>query len=156
MSEFTTKECNKCHKVLPITEFDRQPNSPDGLKYSCKACQSVRFKAYYQANLQTQRARDKERYPSEREMRSNAHYKRKYGLSLKEYQALLKQQNGVCAICLQAEHIIWHGQLRPLSVDHCHNTGQVRGLLCSDCNTMLGHVNDNVETLQRAIDYLKG
>lgn len=71
--------------------------------------------------------------------------KRRYGLTLDQYHKLLDDQNGVCAICLRSEN-------RYLAVDHCHETGEIRGLLCTHCNlSTLGHP---LEKLQRAVEYL--
>lgn len=78
---------------------------------------------------------------------------RNYGITSEEFDALFEQQNGVCAICGQEEFHIWK---RRLSVDHDHETGRIRGLLCHNCNNMLGHAKDNVKTLMRAIAYLEG
>lgn len=70
----------------------------------------------------------------------------KYNLSEEEFTAFLVQQNGLCAIC--------GDQMRRPAVDHCHEGGQVRGLLCSPCNTGLGHFKDDPIRLQAAINYL--
>jgi len=67
-----------------------------------------------------------------------------------EYDTLLTQQGGVCAICKVAPD-----NQRKLAVDHCHQTGRVRGLLCTACNVALGYLQDNTERLQRAIQYLQ-
>jgi hypothetical protein len=76
---------------------------------------------------------------------------RTYGISAEEYWAIYRYQLGVCAICQRAT-----GARKRLSVDHCHATGVVRGLLCSTCNSkVLGHFRDSVDALERAIDYLK-
>lgn len=74
---------------------------------------------------------------------------KKYGLSAKEYADILQAQNGVCAVC-QGEN----KDGRRLFVDHCHDTGKVRGLLCGKCNSGLGLFNDNTEVMLNAIDYL--
>jgi hypothetical protein len=71
---------------------------------------------------------------------------RKYGLTTQEYDALVKAQDGCCAICFT--------RTTRLVVDHNHETGLVRGLLCSPCNTGLGHFKDSVERLKEAINYL--
>lgn len=63
--------------------------------------------------------------------------KKGYGLTLEQYERLLEDQNGVCAICLQPEHRVYNGTLASLAVDHCHETGRVRGLLCIRCNRSL-------------------
>ena len=74
----------------------------------------------------------------------------KYGITKEEYERLLTDQNGVCAICHEPEQV-WQG----LSVDHDHETGKVRGLLCHKCNPLLGYARDNVNILENAINYLK-
>lgn len=82
--------------------------------------------------------------------------KRKYGLDNVKYDIILKKQNGVCAICLKPEtYKHQSGKIKELAVDHNHKTGEVRGLLCSRCNITLGLVDDNLEILNVAIDYLK-
>lgn len=74
----------------------------------------------------------------------------KYGLTLSEYELLLTQQQFVCAICKQPE---WR-KTGNLSVDHCHDTNTVRGLLCGDCNTALGLMHDSEIILQSALAYI--
>lgn len=78
------------------------------------------------------------------------HYKRMYGISLEDYNKMLKNQNEVCAICSK---VCITG--RALAVDHCHKTGKIRGLLCAHCNTALGRFNDDPVMLEKAIKYLK-
>ncbi len=75
---------------------------------------------------------------------------KKYGIDADDYDLLLWVQGGACAICQDTPA---DGRL---SVDHCHETGVVRGLLCSPCNTALGMMKDDVERLRRAINYLDG
>ena len=75
--------------------------------------------------------------------------KSKYGISQNEYLKLLERQHGVCDICGNLNE---HG--RPLSIDHSHETGMIRGLLCDRCNRALGAFKDNPTLLQTAADYL--
>lgn len=75
-------------------------------------------------------------------------YRQKFGITVEQYDALLAAQKGACAICSQPP-----GKRR-LAVDHCHTTKAVRGLLCVNCNTAIGKLNDDPVILQRAIDYL--
>lgn len=72
-----------------------------------------------------------------------------YGITLKQYDMMFDDQNGVCWICGKPPI----GQ--PLSVDHCHKTGVVRGLLCHTCNRGLGYYKDNPDWLERAAQYLR-
>lgn len=78
------------------------------------------------------------------------HYlQKKYGISLAEYDKLLAEQNGVCAICQGPPRTFRH-----LVVDHDHKTGQVRGLLCQPCNVGLGQFEDDESRLRRALEYM--
>jgi len=77
---------------------------------------------------------------------------RKYGITDDEYRAWLDAQGGVCAICGNGET---SKDGRPLSVDHDHGTGRIRGLLCNRCNPMIGYARDDIAILQAAIEYLK-
>lgn len=78
-----------------------------------------------------------------------------YGISAEEYEALLASQGGLCAICRQPEvHKTRGGGVKNLSVDHDHETGAVRGLLCVRCNAGLGNFKDRIDILNQAIAYL--
>lgn len=83
--------------------------------------------------------------------------KRLYGLSMWDYHEMLRNQDGVCAICGNPEGAIdpRTGEPNYLSVDHNHETGEVRGLLCNNCNNGLGRFRDNPNILQAAIEYLR-
>ena len=78
-----------------------------------------------------------------------------FGLSLDEYEKMLKTQNGKCAICNQPETHQRNGKLKALAVDHNHKSGAIRGLLCSDCNTGIGKLKDDPSILRLAAQYLK-
>ena len=76
------------------------------------------------------------------------YYVKKYGMTIEEYEQMEKDQNYSCKICGEKNY-------KRLGIDHDHTTGQVRGLLCDSCNPALGGFKDNIESLQKAIDYLK-
>lgn len=97
-------------------------------------------RANRQANIDLHRGRD---------------FQRKYGIDFAAYQQMLLAQKGVCAICDNPETKMESGTLRLLSVDHNHETGAVRGLLCSNCNLAIGYACDDVTVLQKAIGYLR-
>ena len=81
---------------------------------------------------------------------------RKYGITLEQYNQMLDAQGGVCAICKKPETAKGnHGTARELAVDHCHDTGKVRGLLCSQCNTAIGKLTLADGTLESASQYLR-
>ncbi len=76
---------------------------------------------------------------------------RNYGLTIEDYDMMYVEQEGSCAICGV------HSSEIPMSlaVDHCHDTGAVRGLLCTSCNTTLGNMGDNPALLREAAKYLE-
>lgn len=82
---------------------------------------------------------------------------RRFRLSLEEYGALLEQQGMACAVCGKPERIITHntGKPRMLAVDHCHTTGKIRGLLCFRCNTVIGKIDESLETAIALHRYLE-
>lgn len=77
--------------------------------------------------------------------------KHRYGITIEKYEEFLLKQNSVCAICSKPETI--KGKTS-LSVDHCHITNKVRGLLCDSCNKGLGNFKDNPQLLEKAKIYL--
>lgn len=105
------------------------------------------------------KAQDKYR-ESEKYLRSmfKSHLKRKYGLSIEDYEGMVEAQQGCCRIC--GGHggdrgWITKRERAKLFVDHCHETGKVRGLLCHQCNAGLGMFRDSPNLLTSAISYLK-
>jgi len=83
-------------------------------------------------------------------------YNSSYSIPVSKYNELLKKQNRVCGICGKKETRKRKGKIVRLSIDHNHKTGQIRGLLCHNCNIGIGHFEDNVNFLLKAITYLKG
>lgn len=135
-----TKHCTKCKQELSIAEFSKDAAIKSGLRSRCRKCSAKGSKNWRRENPVGHR-------------RNNL--RRLYGITLEDYTKLLRQQKGVCAICGEPETRIVHNKLSALSVDHCHKTGLVRGLLCSSCNLVIGNANDSLDILQRAIIYLK-
>jgi hypothetical protein len=90
----------------------------------------------------------KNSYPDE-DARGRQLYK-DFGLTYKDYDDMLEKQDGVCAIC--GGH---NSSGKALSVDHCHSTGKIRGLLCLHCNVGLGYFRDNPMRLLDAVEYLE-
>jgi hypothetical protein len=110
----------------------------------------------YNANY---RAKNKEKikvdkaqeYLKNKEKNRARHLKNTYGISVNDYNDMFVNQNGCCKICNKHQKNINN----TLCVDHCHETGKVRGLLCHNCNTMLGKAFDSKEILLTAIKYLE-
>lgn len=80
--------------------------------------------------------------------------RKNYGLTVEEYEALLDEQGGLCAICQRPERAQRAGRTMRLPVDHDHTTGRIRGLLCHSCNRAIGLLQDDPALLVRAADYL--
>jgi len=85
----------------------------------------------------------------------NSNLKAHFNMRVKDYDKMLEKQNGVCAICGKQETMTRNRRLKNLAVDHDHETGEVRALLCGHCNAGLGSFYENVEVMEKAIKYLK-
>src|SRR5215203_575928 len=85
--------------------------------------------------------------PEGRKRERNYAYKKKYKISLDDYNEMYSNQNGKCLICTN--------EFKSLFVDHCHVTGKVRGLLCSTCNSGIGFLKDDIEMVRSALTYLE-
>lgn len=131
-----TKICTKCNKTLPLTSFHKNRSNKGGLRLQCKYCRNASYRSWRKANPHKVREQK---------------YKNRYGISITEYNSLLKRQEYSCKIC----GINSPGRRNYFFVDHCHSTGRVRGLLCDNCNKGLGHFKDNISTLKMAIKYIK-
>lgn len=104
------------------------------------------MKAWWQAHKEQVNAGQRQRYHKNAAKEHARNLKRKFNLTLVDYQALLEKQHGVCGICKQKD-------MRRLSVDHCHTTGVIRGLLCKKCNQFLWAL-DHPGWLEQAKQYL--
>ena len=135
------KKCTKCGQELPATEkyFYKKSNAPDGLYYTCIPCNKICSEKYYQKN----RERILKRV-------SKKTLKAKYNMTLGDYDKLLSKQNECCKICGNHKD----NYERKLHVDHSHETGEIRGLLCSNCNTGIGLFQESIKLLIKAICYI--
>jgi hypothetical protein len=148
------RTCKVCGEIKPKNQF-----APQG--YQCRQCRTKRQRAYYAAlppktaeerkkAVETTRRWRERNLEVVREKSRIAHIKRKFGLSAEEYDRMLQEQNGVCAICGMKCKTGFN-----LAVDHNHDTGKIRGLLCKNCNTALGLLKENPENMLKAIEYLR-
>jgi hypothetical protein len=103
-------------------------------------------KQYYIENKE----KYKQRYANTKDIQKDCFFKRKYGLTLEQYTELFNKQNGKCAICGKHQTEL----KQALCVDHDHQNNNVRGLLCSKCNRGIGMLEDNVQLLTNAINYI--
>ena len=79
----------------------------------------------------------------------------RYGLTLADYNLMLASQDNTCAACKEPERRVYKGRIRPLSVDHCHDTGKVRALLCYGCNSALGFLHDKSTYVEKLLTYIQ-
>src|ERR1700694_2570956 len=130
------KICNKCNKEKELVEFHNHPGWRDGHYNVCKVCRNE-WKRSYDVEY---RARHRQEILLKQRLW-------RYGLTMDQFISMTKDQRNRCAIC-QIE-------IDLLYVDHNHDSGVVRGLLCSACNKGLGFFKDDPELLKAAIDYLQ-
>jgi len=144
-----------CRKGLHQYEAKDQAN-----KLGCPECRKItnskyqkahpeRIKANRKANIDAVRVSGRKYFHSDKG-REN-HYQSNFGISFDYYNFMFEEQGGCCAICLEHQCNLD----RRLAVDHSHNTGQVRGLLCKDCNTSIGKMKDSPTMLRMAAFYLE-
>ena len=140
MSNFKTCTSCKLVKRNSTEDFHRNRNT---LYSVCKRCKSEVASERYRTSLHVKL------------LVRQSNIRRKYGLSPQDYEELLDRQNNSCAICLNLFSGGPRARTAP-AVDHCHETGAIRGLLCQACNRGLGMFYDNREALLNAINYLNG
>lgn len=132
-NELGERECKDCALFYPIEEFVKDNRASSGYKNQCKYCNNKRKRELRKLDPRKHKGHQ---------------LKRKYGISIQEYEELLLKQGYRCKICLNKQ------SSKALCVDHDHVTGEVRGLLCDRYNRGLGDFNDNVDSLKNAIEYL--
>lgn len=112
------------------------------------------YKEYYRENRESVLDKNKKWADKSKEEIRNYKLLQDYGINLEEYNELLKIQDNRCAICNLEETTMLNGKVKALSVDHCHDTNEVRGLLCAKCNFGIGLFNHNSDLLEQAILFL--
>lgn len=154
--EVSEKTCSKCGDVLPATSefFKVEKRFAVGFAAECRKCRAKRERERYAAEPDKHNKSCKSwrrKNPAKiKEGNKRAKLKIRYGLSPDEYGAMLKSQGQKCAICGETGG----GRWGVLVVDHDHKTDEVRGLLCHNCNTAIGLMNDAPDRLRKAAEYL--
>ncbi|MEW2523967.1 endonuclease VII domain-containing protein [Streptomyces sp. NPDC047071] len=177
------KRCSGCQRILPPASFARDKNRRDGLQVRCRECVAEYSAAHYRRRREAEGkvVREKMDVPdghkrcprceevkphSEWELNATSsdgyssyckpcraernrrdYFKRTYGITIEDRDEMIAEQKGLCVICLKTP---------PAHVDHCHETGRVRGVLCFNCNSAIGKLGDDPDALRRAISYLEG
>jgi len=146
------KQCTKCKQIKLTDEFPKVSKTDLRPRAACKACcASGQRKIYGEKPEQYRNYVRKRRQKYEGKYRRVANLKT-FGLTIQDYEQMLIQQNGQCAIC----GVTKCQSGRRFAIDHCHFTGRIRGLLCLRCNQAIGKLNDNYFLLQQAADYVAG
>lgn len=126
------KRCSRCGQTKPIEEFTLNRKRKGGRASWCKPCVSTYLKSG---------------------VKRKSRLKTTYGISVERYNAMLAAQRGVCAVCGHPPTVDQIGR-KHLHVDHCHLSGEIRGLLCSACNTALGLLRDDPAVIVKLHNYL--
>ena len=135
--------CITCEQEKPLDEFFKCKAKKNGYMPLCKTCDLKRRREHFKS-------------PIGQEKYNIARLRREYGITLTEYNKVLEEQNGVCAICDLPETETNSIGTKWLCVDHNHATGKIRGLLCNKCNQALGCFRDDKDVMLKAILYLEG
>ena len=130
------KRCTKCRATKGIDEFSRNVRTKDGRAHWCKTCDATHSKGYHDARGTSQQ---------------KSAFKIKYDIDPYDYQEMFIKQEGKCAICGTHRAEV----KRRFVVDHDHETGIVRGLLCANCNNGLGRFQEDMNIVFRAYNYLR-
>lgn len=136
--------CRECKIEKATSNFRKKVNSKTGITTLCDDCWRARERKRYRDNVISRKA--------------NAKWmaiQHTYGLKKEEWVNLFEAQKGKCAICEVVLHASGPVRITSACVDHNHNTGAVRGILCRHCNTGLGQLKDNVTVLEKALAYLR-
>jgi len=134
--------CNKCGQNKSAESFSRDRGCARGRRYTCKQCSNAKWRGKVDPGAR------------------GRYLKKKYGITLDDYQKLIFKQNGVCAICQEPGEPRKGGHrakdCTPLYIDHSHVDGSVRGLLCHKCNVAIGLLRDDPSRIDRASAYVRG
>ena len=159
------KGCPGCGVSKALDEFHRHKSSRDGRQTYCKSCTKkrdhIRWKNADGSTREDRAIIAKKNYAKNgHKYRSNAHYKM-YGITVEARDAIYSRQHGLCLICAddlrprvrkgRVSKYAWKGEL-----DHNHETGEIRGLLCAPCNTALGLLKEDPVRITRMLEYLNG
>jgi hypothetical protein len=137
----TLRLCTKCGQFKPHEAFSKRKASPDGMNHYCKECMA-RYYSDSRAHAKVRGRKYNRRPDVQARMRAH-HLQKMYDMTMEEYEAMVIAQGGLCAVC---------GMATELVVDHDHDTGKVRGLLCRPCNSA---VTGGVDWARKVVAYLE-
>lgn len=142
------KTCTKCSKAKELTEFYKSKRHKDGFYSICKDCCKKAAREAYKINPHRIKKNQETYFKNNPDAKRRIFIKYKYGITLEEYDLMYSNQKGRCAICNEKKS--------KLCIDHNHTTGEIRGLLCKQCNHAIGLLKEKITSLRSAISYLGG
>jgi len=150
-AKLTRKTCSRCKRFKLLKEFSKDKKGRLGLSPRCRKCvKETRDKEYFQRHWKEYSKRPEiAKKLTERDIAYNL--KRKFGMTLQDYEDIKIAQNNKCAICPNERS----KNGKRLAVDHCHESGKIRGLLCNECNTAIGLLREDIQLLKNCIEYLE-
>lgn len=160
ITEVETKVCNECGIEKLAGEFYAGGNGAV-LSAACKPCTRVRLNRWRAEHpdkaaeqVRRHRAGGYQQSDANKARMRRSSLKKRYAITVEQYNEMLERQGGVCAICEDPETMTMKGTVANLAVDHDPETLRVRGLLCFDCNTGIGKLDHDPDRLRAAISYL--
>lgn len=151
-SPHQSKVCTRCKVPKPTDEFSTAKKSKDGLQSWCReCCAEYRKTATPPSRTAEHRRKWLDGYRANNpDVFRDQSYRSKYGITINDYDRMLAQQGGRCAICATDKP-----DGGRFCIDHCHDTGDVRALLCRCCNTGIGNLRDDPKIVEAALRYLR-
>jgi|TARA_R110000868_G_C10585372_1_gene739041 hypothetical protein len=176
-----TKKCTTCKTEYPLTDYRKDASRHNGIHPTCNSCNKEIQRRWYNNNkekarktavsyyhdkkdiISSRRKQDRIDNPEKYKHKSKRPYNKIKGrvsswknagikdMTYEKYLIMLESQNESCAICGKHKDLF----KRNLDVDHNHETGIARGLLCTPCNSGIGKLQDSIDMLEKAINYLK-
>ncbi len=153
------RPCSRCGVEKPLSEFHSCTNLVSGVNPACKVCENERRRKWrneHADQIKTRQPHYRRTYKSRHPERQRASerrqsLKKKFGISIEQYDKMLELQAFGCAIC----RAVSDKSGRRLAVDHDHKTGRLRGLLCTNCNTAVGLLDESPHIFELALEYVK-
>lgn len=142
-----TKGCGQCRPCKLLIKKEMKEKNPEKLKLQNRLLKRKKYLNNPKKFLEYNRTWRKEN----KHLVRQANLKKAYGLDLLTYKKILGKQNNACGIC----GVKNNSNLKSLFVDHCHATGKIRGILCQKCNTGLGFLGDNIQSIKNVLTYLE-